>query len=436
MDAGSSQPHASVLPVRLRPHSPATRAVSRIAPDLSLDVLVLVADEVARLPERQHALYVFCLVARLWYAAAVEFLYSAPVLAGRNYLLFIRTLCPSINLHVRHSEVAPLVKALDLSRLVHEGSRTITSRLLGRVKHNLETLVAPQTSFAVNSLPALSKCHQLTRLDLSLISEALPITDLVHAVNSLRRLKTFHFPRCQALFTAGYTHHFPPCPRDVGCVGCSSSAAIFPSWSSSLEAVYMPCDIKSNFLTMFAGMPPTMTSLIIEDGSRYNIFPMDDILWHIGPQILRLQLRFVLPKSGFSHAETRRPRFPSMRHLDCLGDHLMMGFFHYHLDTDDAIPLQSLTIHSSGGPVANLTCGIVFDKVADGNLKNLRKLRLDKDLGWALSKEGRKEAEELSEYLQVLKREDVEATDPALDEQAVWREVEASRAGVWFFAAT
>lgn len=128
------------------PHSPS--ATRGLAPDLPLDVLVQVAGEVARQPARQHALYVFCLVARLWYDAAVELLYTAPLLAGRNYLLFVHTICPSINLHVRPSEVAPFVRILDLSKLVHEGSRTVTGRLLGRVKHTLETLVAPQTSFA------------------------------------------------------------------------------------------------------------------------------------------------------------------------------------------------------------------------------------------------------------------------------------------------
>jgi len=35
-----------------------------------------------------------------------------------------------------------------MSGLVHDGSKSLTGRLLGRVKENLEELIAPQSSFA------------------------------------------------------------------------------------------------------------------------------------------------------------------------------------------------------------------------------------------------------------------------------------------------
>ena len=44
--------------------------------------------------------------------------------------------------------VAELVRVLDMSRLVHNGSKSLTTRILGRVKGNLEEFVAPQAPFA------------------------------------------------------------------------------------------------------------------------------------------------------------------------------------------------------------------------------------------------------------------------------------------------
>ena len=120
-----------------------------IAPHLPIEVILqIVSYVVYRHPNPQSSLYALCLVSHTWYDAAVKDLYYAPALAGRNYQLFVQTVCPSINLHIRHSEVAPFVKVLDLSKLVHEGSKSVMGRLLGRVKGTLEVFTAPQTSFS------------------------------------------------------------------------------------------------------------------------------------------------------------------------------------------------------------------------------------------------------------------------------------------------
>ena len=118
------------------------------APILPAELLFNILSHLSRQPKIQPSLYSFCLVSRSWYAAGVYDLYRAPTLAGSRYLLFVRTVCPSINLHVRKNGLAALVRKLDMSRVVHEGSKSITGRLLGRVKGGLEEFVAPQTSFA------------------------------------------------------------------------------------------------------------------------------------------------------------------------------------------------------------------------------------------------------------------------------------------------
>ena len=96
----------------------------------------------------QPTLHASALVSVSWYKSAIPFLYDSPSIHGRNFNAFVRTVCPSINAHVRTNGLAELVRKLDMSRLVHNGSKSLTARLLGRVKGNLEEFVAPQASFA------------------------------------------------------------------------------------------------------------------------------------------------------------------------------------------------------------------------------------------------------------------------------------------------
>ena len=96
----------------------------------------------------QPALHASTLVIRTWYQSAIPFLYAKPIIDGSNFDPFVRAICPSVNAHIRTNGLAELVRRLDMSRLVHNGSRSLTARLLGRVKGNLEEFVAPQASFA------------------------------------------------------------------------------------------------------------------------------------------------------------------------------------------------------------------------------------------------------------------------------------------------
>lgn len=88
-----------------------------------------------------------CLVSRVWYAGAVAALYETPVITGRNYDRFAAIICPSINAHIRTNGLANLVKCLDMGNLVHHGNRSLTARLLGRVKDHLAAFTAPQATF-------------------------------------------------------------------------------------------------------------------------------------------------------------------------------------------------------------------------------------------------------------------------------------------------
>lgn len=49
-----------------------------------------------------------------------------------------------------------------MSGLVHDGSRSLTARLIGRVKHNLDEFIAPQASFGYAHM---SRWHELVLIN-------------------------------------------------------------------------------------------------------------------------------------------------------------------------------------------------------------------------------------------------------------------------------
>lgn len=116
-----------------------------IHPNLPPEILEQVFSKITG--PSQRTFNAAALVSRVWYSTAIKHLYKSPILTGKHFDLFVRSVCPSINAHVRYNGLADLIRRLDLSLLVHNGSRSLTARLLGRVKQNLEEFIAPQASF-------------------------------------------------------------------------------------------------------------------------------------------------------------------------------------------------------------------------------------------------------------------------------------------------
>ncbi|OQD77769.1 hypothetical protein PENDEC_c002G01421 [Penicillium decumbens] len=171
---------------------------------LPTEVVFLVAEFLDQIDEdessqallaRQRAFYSFCLVSRQWYSVGISFLYQAPFFpAGNGFIKFAHTLCPPRGVK-RKADLGSLVKTLSLESLVHHSTNSLTARLLGRVKENLRFFIAPRVSFSVNCLPALSKCHNLLVLNLSIISgQAIPFPRLKKTISSLPKLKKLELP--------------------------------------------------------------------------------------------------------------------------------------------------------------------------------------------------------------------------------------------------
>ena len=139
--------------------------------DFPVDILCLIASYVQTFPSSQRNLWTMTMVSRAWYSAAIELLYYEPQITGKNFLLFVRTLCPSINRHIRKTDFSSMVKVLDMSKLVHDGSKSLTSRILGRLRDGLKVFIAPQSSFAQVKLRI---CYFPEAADMKKVSIAWP----------------------------------------------------------------------------------------------------------------------------------------------------------------------------------------------------------------------------------------------------------------------
>lgn len=121
--------------------------------------------------DSQSTLAACCLVSWQWHSIAIPLLYDSPHLYGRNYDPFVRTICPSLNIHIRKSDLAGLVRTLDMGGLVHQGSRSTTARLLGRTKGGLlrlyvsfARLLPPPDEIALNTYIPLMQCRPPIKL--------------------------------------------------------------------------------------------------------------------------------------------------------------------------------------------------------------------------------------------------------------------------------
>ena len=115
-------------------------------PSLPIEILEQVISYIPS--SSQSTLHAATLVSRSWYSAAIKHLYYSPTISSKNFELFVKSICPSVNAHIRRNGLAELVQVLDMSRLLHDASKSMTARILGRVKNNLKVLIAPQASFA------------------------------------------------------------------------------------------------------------------------------------------------------------------------------------------------------------------------------------------------------------------------------------------------
>ncbi|KAI9367182.1 hypothetical protein BJX61DRAFT_547732 [Aspergillus egyptiacus] len=215
-------------------------------------VLQIMTDVAADEPTRQRTLYACCLVSRQWYSCAIALLYERPRIdSGSAFAKFTKMISPPIGARKSKWNLGEFVHKLDLSALVHHSSPSLTARLLGRVKENLEVFFAPRASFASNSLPAISKCTKLRYLDLSLVATPIPFRDLKKSLSNLENLHTLRLPQSTSIMD-------------------SESDASKNPWPPNLRRLQFSGNFTATAMQSFP-WPPSLTSLSLRNCSDLSL---------------------------------------------------------------------------------------------------------------------------------------------------------------------
>ncbi|KAB2580538.1 F-box protein [Lasiodiplodia theobromae] len=376
------------------------------------EIVLEILSHIPHTKESQSDLWSFCLVKRQWYNVAISRLYEEPWLEGSNFDPFVNTICPSRNLHIKNSELAGLVRVLDLKRIVHQSTKATTARLLGRTKSNLEVFIAPQSAFAINSFAALSKCTNLRVLDFSLICEAVSFSSLAHVLAKLPNLKTLYFPRSSsdsASFDAS-TIAWPP-----------------------LERLYLSGSIDSNFIrrllkddSLSCRLPASLKTLSITHCPRLATHDLTSLIRAVGPQLEVLTVENI--RGLRANAMDRVLDFcPHLKLLRVSLDYLTFMFV--YRDQEDVRfldhPLERLELTDSGNmgwsldPDEVLKAGDLADAIQDGTIPNLRIIRVSKSALWHVD-----DADEMRRLIDTMEEtfSKRKAENPDLDNKVV---------GVW-----
>ncbi|PYI08839.1 hypothetical protein BO78DRAFT_395423 [Aspergillus sclerotiicarbonarius CBS 121057] len=289
--------------------------------EIVVEIISFAAADDAR---RQPTLHACCLVSRQWYSVAIPFLYEKPrVTAGTAFKNFTDTISPPIGARKNKIHLGSLVHRLDLSGLVYHSSNSLTARLLGRVKDNLEVFLAPRVSFAINSLPALSKCTNLKHLDLSLVGEQIPFPNLKKAISNLSRLTTLRLPRTTTL-----TSH-------------SDSAATI-DWPPNLHRLQFSGHFRPLVVSNFS-WPRTLTSLTLKNCIDLSVSNLGSLMSN--PQLATLK-RFTISGSNRGlqpESINAIPVFlPELNSLSVPGDFVNDSFFDIVSHMHPPLPLEVL----------------------------------------------------------------------------------------------
>ncbi|KAL8960079.1 MAG: hypothetical protein Q9193_003157 [Seirophora villosa] len=314
------------------------------------------------------------MVSRSWYFAAIPALYHSPFLSGKNFNLFVRTICPSINAHIRKTKFSSMIKILNMSYLVHDSSRSLTARILTRLKDGLEVFIAPQTSFAVNCLAAISKCYHLRELNLIRATESL----------SLQSLSM----RCKEV---------PAAPN---------SDAV---WPPHLKSLQVSGSFTNRTLDYFYTLPKTLTSFAIHDASTFDCEALIALLDVIGHRLESLHLGS--GPAGYEYV-TLSDWLRLLPNLQRLHIRLSASQIGHSLnifdgrrriyDSQNPHPLTQLKLVGFDLPIVQG----VFDLVADGYLGCLRQVIIfRKTYFGTFSKHDKQNVHELDDLLRALARE-------------------------------
>ncbi|TGZ82020.1 hypothetical protein EX30DRAFT_339926 [Ascodesmis nigricans] len=411
---------------------------------------------------RQETLWAVCGVCRMWYWAGIGRLYRYPKITGKNYAMFLTTICPSAKEDRKAnpgsssrssssaSHLGSLIRNLDLSAIVHEGSSSQNAKLLHRCQSSVESFTAPQATFSYQCIVALSNCRNLKDLDLSLVSQAIALDELLGKIKKLELLESVAFPRSNVTF---YPNQALETTMESGNRVESRSArrrtpGIKPpttlghvitkepiGWPPRLKRALISGSVLLHLLREPSLiLPPTLTDLSISHCTFINHIQLSSFLASLAPQLTSLAINFPMGSLPFNALDNILTILPNLRYLSVAVDYISRQFFlppnvSRGDKTHPPHPLRQLDLESSGHLGTDMKIGPneIFDAVAEGGLGCLRIVRVSKKLGWT-KKEMREDAEDLAELLETVAREAGETGEEGsvgvweLKDWGAWRE--------------
>lgn len=252
----------------------------------------------------------------------------------------------------------------------------------------------------MNSLAALSKCTNLRSLDLSWVSESIPIEDLFRSIRFLQRLESLCFPRSSGQPKSDKLSEldWPPGLRKLNIKGGWPDVSTFnnlqfPSYLSHLSIRYHP---------------------------RLDTVSLDHVFRTCGAQIRSLEVLAPLPNMTFpggAHAGAPQPldyilkgpiQLPKLGYLKISVDLISDEFF---ANDPSQSPLTRLYLHCyEPNSCRHIDLDTICDALGSDPFAKLRILGLDRAIPWRhfFGKGGEVEEmiEDIDEMLKSLAEED------------------------------
>lgn len=362
---------------------------------LPQEILSQILAFIPRRKETQCTFWACTLVCRSWYSASIAILYERPWLHGGNFNEFVATVCPSKNAHIRQSALAVLVRRLDMGELVHNASKSLTARLLGRLKSNIEQFVAPQASFAINSFAPLSKCTKLRYLNLSLISASISNKLLFQTLKHLQELETLYFPRSSSHDEERTKESY--------------------AWPPQLQALHLAGGIDDHFLhTHLINAPPSLSKLSIQHCSQIHAASLLSTLQILGPQLRHLTIRHPMSQLYTASLNSILSVCPSLLALRISADYISNALFP-SIPANHPLQILDLECSPTANPDVEINPSVIYDAVEEFLLPDLRSVRASARLAWTATATLRQDTSDLEEIL-----EENEMERPLGIETGVW----------------
>lgn len=201
---------------------------------------------------------------------------------------------------------------------------------------------------------------KLRLLDLSRISQAVPLEYLFTHIQDLPHLRVLNFPRSSVYTTGRATFHWPP----------------------RLEKFALAGSVSNTFLHE-TSIPASLNELQISHCPFTTHASVLHLLSTLSPQLTRLSVGLYIPRLPFDGLDRVLSLCPHLRNLLVAVDYISSRMLD-ECNAPPGHPLRELVLESSGGmgTERKISPNDAFIAVAEERLAHLRVVRTSTRLGW------------------------------------------------------